>query len=44
MTGYVETRIRTQTPSAKRVEFLEKPFSDDALIGAIERSLGDASR
>src|SRR5262249_9050333 len=39
MTGHAATRVRKEAPSARVVEFLEKPFSDDALIGAIERAL-----
>jgi FixJ family two-component response regulator len=44
MTGQAETSVRSRAPSAKVVEFLEKPFSDEALLGAIERALRAARR
>ena len=44
MTGQPATSVRSEALSAGVVEFLEKPFSDDALIAAIERALGSAFR
>lgn len=39
MTGYAETSVRSRALSAEVLEFLEKPFSDEALLGAIERAI-----
>jgi FixJ family two-component response regulator len=38
ITGQAATSVRIGPLSARRVEVLEKPFTDDALIGAIERA------
>jgi len=39
MTGHGKASIRNRALAAGVVEFLEKPFSDRALLGAIERAL-----
>jgi len=44
MTGSAEANVRSRALSARTVEFLEKPFSDEALLGAIERALRAAPR
>jgi two-component system response regulator FixJ len=43
ITGQPATSVRIGPLSARRVEVLEKPFTDDALIGAIERALRAAA-
>jgi len=39
MTGDSARKVRSKATSASVVEFLEKPFSDEALFDAIERAL-----
>jgi FixJ family two-component response regulator len=39
MTGSADANVRSRALSSKVVELLEKPFSDEALLGAIERAL-----
>ena len=43
ITGQAATGVRIGPLSARRVEVLEKPFTDDELIGAIERALRAAA-
>ena len=44
MTGDSARKVRSKATSASVVEFLEKPFSDDALFDAIERAMRAARR
>ena len=43
ITGQAATGVRIGPLSARRVEVLEKPSTDDELIGAIERALRAAA-
>lgn len=40
MTAHVDAGVRARVIGNGAVEFLQKPFSDDALLGAIAVSLG----
>jgi len=44
MTGDSASKLRSKATSARVVEFLEKPFSDDTLFDAIERAIRAAER
>jgi len=39
MTAHVEASVRGRALATGQAEFLEKPFTDEALLGAIERAL-----
>ena len=41
MTAFPEQRIRTRVLSAGAVAFLPKPFSEECLIGCLEKALGN---
>lgn len=40
MTAHAEATLRSRALAIGPAEFLEKPFTDEALLGAIERALG----
>ena len=44
MTAYAESSLRSRSLAIGKAEFLEKPFTDEALLGAIERMLRAAPR
>ena len=42
MTAHADASVRARALAAGAVEFLEKPFSDDALLDAVDRAIGSA--
>jgi FixJ family two-component response regulator len=40
MTAHADASVRTRALAAGAVDFLQKPFSDDALLEAIDRAIG----
>ena len=43
ITGQIDDQIRADAKRLKAVALLEKPFSDEALLGAVGRALGTAA-
>ena len=42
MTAHADASVRARALAAGAVDFLEKPFSDDALLEAVDRAIGSA--
>ena len=42
MTAHADASVRARALAAGAVEFLEKPFSDDALLDAVDKAIGGA--
>lgn len=40
MTAHADASVRSRAIAAGAVDFLEKPFSDDALLDAVDRAIG----
>jgi len=44
MTGHGDVQLAVEAMKAGAVEFLEKPFDDDVMLGAVQNALGRSAR